>query len=272
MVGNQTVCVGLDVGSLTAKAVLVDAAGTVRSHAIIRSAHRASETASRVLDACLEKAGVRRSELACIIATGYGRLNIPFARKTVSEVICHARGVNRLFPAARTIIDMGGQDTKVISIDEKGTVKFFAMNDKCAAGTGRFLEVMSNALDISLEQFSKMAASSHERPKISSTCTVFAESEIIGMLMDGVPKEHIAAGLCDAISARIYNLLLGVPLKEDFAFTGGGAKNEGIVRMLQEKIGHRLLIPDEPQTTGALGAAIIGLDMAATPTPEAEAG
>lgn len=253
---------GIDIGSLASKALILDANREIVSFTITRSVYDSKVSASTVMEEVLGKSRLNFSDLFYIVATGYGRVNVLFANKVTSEIICHARGVNRLFPSARTVIDLGGQDSKAISIRSDGRVKRFAMNDKCAAGTGRFLEVMSSALDMGLGEFGELAATSPERPRISSVCTIFAESEIIGMMGKAVPKQWIAAGLSEAIATRVYRMLTTIEMEEDFVMTGGGAKSAGIVKFLGEKIGHELVVPEEPQMTGALGAAIIAMDLA----------
>lgn len=264
MSNNQTTkkyVAGIDIGSLMSKAVVLSGNGHIVSFELTRTVYDSLISASNVIKGCLEKGGLDSSQLSYIVATGYGRVNVPFANKAVTEIICHARGVNRLFPSARTIVDMGGQDSKVISIRSDGRVRKFVMNDRCAAGTGRFLEVMSSALGVGLSELGDLAATSPQRPRISSVCTVFAESEIIGMMARAVPKQWIAGGLCEAIAARIYQMLVKIEMEEDFVMTGGGAKNGGIVKILSEKIGHEFLVPEEPQMTGALGAALIAMDL-----------
>jgi len=264
---NAKYVAGLDIGSITSKAIIIDLKGKILASDMSRSVYDSSISASNVLRSCLEKAGLDMSDVSFIVATGYGRINVPFANKTASEIICNASGVNWLFPSARTVLDIGGQDSKVISVREDGSVRKFMMNDRCAAGAGRFFEVMSATLGISLDEFGKLAASSAETPKISSVCTIFAESEIIGMIARAVPKPHICAGLCESIANRLYQMLVTVKLEKDFVMTGGVAKNEGILKTLAGKIGGEILVPEEPQITTALGAALIALNSTVNAQP-----
>jgi len=257
---NARYVAGVDIGSITSKAVVLDLKGEKLAFDISRSVYDSSISASNVLKGCLEKAELEMSDLSFIVATGYGRINVPFANKAASEIVCNARGVNSLFPSARTVLDIGGQDSKVISVREDGSVRKFMMNDRCAAGAGRFFEVMSATLGISLDEFGKLAASSPETPKISSVCTIFAESEIIGMIARAVPRPHICAGLCESIVTRLYQMLVSVKLEKDFVMTGGVAKNEGVLKALAGRLDCEILVPEESQITTALGAALIAID------------
>jgi predicted CoA-substrate-specific enzyme activase len=207
----------------------------------------------------LLQAGIERRKVDCILVTGYGRVSFNGVFRTVTEISCHARGVAALCPEARTIIDIGGQDSKVISINEKGKVIDFAMNDKCAAGTGRFLQIMANTLGMDVGE---LAAS--EDPSvmvgINSMCTVFAESEIVGLLARGSPKGGIIAGLHQSVGKRVATMARRLGVKEKIAFTGGVAQNAGVRRALEEELKSRVFVPEECQFTGALGAALLAAE------------
>ncbi|HEY4695755.1 MAG TPA: acyl-CoA dehydratase activase, partial [Candidatus Hydromicrobium sp.] len=186
----------------------------------------------------------------------YGRINIPFADKNITEISCHARGAISLFPDLKTVIDIGGQDSKVIKL-EGGNPIDFLMNDKCAAGTGRFLEVMARAMEINLEEFAPIFIKTTDKVDVTSTCTVFAESEIVSLIGQGVDKNKIIKGLIYSIADRITSMIERLGLEEPVCMTGGVAKNMGMVKALEEKLGVKINIPDEPQITGALGAAYL---------------
>ncbi len=250
---------GIDIGSLASKAMIINEDKEIVSYTLIRSRPKSELSALEVMRFCLEKARLSMDNISYIVATGYGRISVPFANEKITEILCHARGVHWLLPSVRTIIDIGGQDTKGILIDKDAKVLNFVMNDKCAAGTGRFLEVMASALEVGISELGELAFSARERSKISSVCTVFAESEIISLMAEGAPKDSICAGLCDSIATRIYRMLLRIRIEPDICMTGGGSKNVAIVRMMEGKIGSNVVVPAEPQSTGALGAALTAL-------------
>ncbi|MEW5761707.1 MAG: acyl-CoA dehydratase activase [Bacillota bacterium] len=247
---------GIDIGSLSAEAVLLRE-GNILAYAIMPTGANSRTAAEKVLDAALTKAAVAGEDIIAIVATGYGRVSVPFATRQVTEISCHARGVAHLFPDARTVIDIGGQDSKVIRMAPGGKVLDFAMNDKCAAGTGRFLEVMARALEVDLETLAGLALKARKAAAISSMCTVFAESEVVSLIARGTSREEIAHGLCNAVAERTANLVHRVGLAPPVVMTGGVAKNAGVVRAIENKLGERLLLPPEPQITGALGAALL---------------
>lgn len=250
---------GIDIGSLSAEAVLLRDS-TLVAYTILPTGADSRAAAERVLGEVLKKADANMADITSTVATGYGRINVPFATRTVTEISCHARGVTHLFPDVRTVIDIGGQDSKVIRVAPGGKVVDFAMNDKCAAGTGRFLEVMARALEVKLEDLGKLAREARKAATISSMCTVFAESEVVSLIAQGVPRDEIARGLCNAVAERIANLVHRVGLEPRVAITGGVAKNAGVVHAIEGKLGEKLLIPPEPQITGALGAALLARD------------
>ncbi len=252
---------GIDVGSLSAEAVLLED-NRVLGYCIRPTGAQSRHAADNVFSAALAQTGVGREAVSFVVATGYGRVSVPFADRCVTEITCHGRGAVFTFPATRTVIDIGGQDSKVIRVDARGTVEDFAMNDKCAAGTGRFLEVMARALETDLQGFSDLAAAAREAASISSVCTVFAESEVVALISRAAPREGIALGLCRAVVDRIAALVNRVGLIEDVAMTGGVAKVKSVVAGISAKLGVKVCVPPEPQITGALGAALIARDLA----------
>lgn len=253
---NPVVVAGIDVGSLSAEAVLLEA-GRVVNFSIIPTGVDSRKAAEKALTAAMESAGLQFDDLAVIVATGYGRISIPFAHKRITEITCHGRGAFYLDPAVRTVIDIGGQDSKVIRLNQQGKVLDFAMNDKCAAGTGRFLEVMATALEVELENLAALSDQAVRAISISSTCTVFAETEVVSLLAGGADRAEIARGLHESIAARTSSLVYRVGLDEAVMMTGGVAKNSAVVKALEEKLQLRIIVPPEPQIAGALGAALL---------------
>ena len=249
--------VGIDIGALTVKAVVLDGAGKVVASDLVRSRHDSRQVAERLVEGLLEREGVAAGDVGYTVVTGYGRVTYDAANEEVSEITCHARGAIHLFPAARTVIDIGGQDSKVIRVHPQGYVTDFAMNDKCAAGTGRFLEVMADALEVRVEELGPLSQQSQYPVTISSTCTVFAESEVIGQMSRGAPRADIVAGIHAAIANRVAGLAGQVGLEETVVMTGGVAQNIGVVRALEKQIGLPIHLPSEPQLVGALGAALL---------------
>jgi predicted CoA-substrate-specific enzyme activase len=252
--------VGVDLGSITVKAVILDDERLVAS-ALGFTGYNGARAAERVLAESLRRAGLRGEAVARLVGTGYGRNRVPGADKQVTEITCHARGAHWLFPAVRTVIDIGGQDSKGIALDERGRVADFVMNDKCAAGTGRFLEVIARALEVDLEAFGALSLQAPRRAQISSTCTVFAESEVISLIAAGVPRDEIIAGIHQAIAARIASMVQKIPVRDVVMVTGGVARNVGVVQMLGERLGRETVVLPEAQLTGAIGAALIAQEM-----------
>jgi predicted CoA-substrate-specific enzyme activase len=254
---------GVDVGSLGTKSVIIKD-GRIAGHAIIPSQLNSEEGGLAVLAKALESADLNRSQVRYIVSTGYGRISAGYANKTVTEITCHAKGANFLYPNVRTIIDMGGQDCKAIRIDAKGAVVDFAMNDKCAAGTGRFLEVMANVFKVALADLGALALRATETVPMSSTCTVFVESETISLLARGERPENIISGIHHAIANRVNGLFSRVGIENEVFFSGGVAKNIGMKKALEEVM--KVTIPEphfDPQLTGALGAAVLARNFAA---------
>ena len=249
------VVAGIDVGAATAKAViLVD--GDVFWH-VRQTGFNILNSSNEVMGAVLKKAGLAMDDIEFIISTGYARNNIPFADKSVTEIICHAKGACYTFPGVRTIIDIGGQDSKVIGVGEKGKVENFVMNDKCAAGTGRFLEVMATVLEIDITEMGPIALKSKDPCRISSTCTIFAESEMVSLRAEGRTREDLIGGIHKSMASRVAITGRSVGYREDVVFTGGVAKNIGAKWFLEQEIGLGIIIPKEPQIIGCLGAALL---------------
>jgi len=253
---NASIVAGIDIGSLSAEAVILDD-DRIAGYSIIHTGADSRRAAQEALALALKQAKRSPDEVAFTVATGYGRVNVPFAALQVTEITCHARGAAFLLPGTRTVIDIGGQDSKVIRLDETGTVVDFVMNDKCAAGTGRFLEVMARALETRVEALSDLGASARRAAPISSMCTVFAESEVVSLIGEGTPREEIVRGLLQSVAERTVNMVHRVGLAREVAMTGGVAKNRGVVRLIAERLGVEVHVPPEPQIVGALGAALI---------------
>jgi (R)-2-hydroxyacyl-CoA dehydratese activating ATPase len=247
---------GMDIGSITAETVILQD-NQMLSSSIVPTGANSRTAAERSLAAALKQASLRQEDLAAIVTTGYGRASFPSATKMITEITCHARGAFFVYPETRTVIDIGGQDSKVIRLDKQGRNVDFQMNDKCAAGTGRFLEVMARALEVKLEDLGRLSRSAQRTIKISSMCTVFAESEVVSLIADNQPKEVIIRGLHDAIADRILGMIRRVGVEEKVTLTGGVAKNEGVVQALEERLEVRVFVPPEPQIIGALGAALL---------------
>lgn len=251
---------GIDSGSTSTNAVILDNNKKILASSVIRTGAKSADSAQRALELTLEQAGLKREDLSRIISTGYGRVSIPFAQRNVTEISCHARGAHFLNPDVRTILDIGGQDSKAIRINDKGEVTDFVMNDKCAAGTGRFLEMMARTLEISTEELGPVSLQWKEDIDISSMCSVFAESEVISLIAQNKEKADIIHGLHKAIAGKAVSLLKRVSPESRYMMTGGVAKNAGVVAVLEEKLGEKLFIYQEPEIIGALGAALYGLE------------
>lgn len=252
---------GIDIGSIYSKVIILKNEQILAS-LVKRTGGEIKAISYRLMEEVLTPLGLQIEDLKSVVATGYGRISVPFAEKQVTEISCFGRGVANSFPEVRTVIDIGGQDSKGIKIDQKGHVKDFVMNDKCAAGTGRFLEVMANALEVNLEDMGPLALQSQSPEEIGITCTVFAESQVISLVGGGHSKIDIIAGIHQAIAERVVGMLRMLRIEERIAITGGGAKNIGLVKELEKRLGTELIVPDEPQLIGAHGAALYALDLA----------
>jgi predicted CoA-substrate-specific enzyme activase len=247
---------GVDIGAATAKAVILKE-DTMLSFSITPTGSDVLRAAKSVTQDALQKSGLSMGDLEYVISTGYGRRAVPFRNKAMTEIICHAAGVSWMVPEARTVIDIGGQDSKVIGLGEDSHVSNFIMNDKCAAGTGRFLEVMAGVLDIGINDMGPISLQGQDPCAISSTCTVFAESEMVTLRAQGKTRENIIAGIHKAMARRVAIMGNTVGFKKEVVFTGGVAKNVGMKKALEEEIKLEIMVPDEPQIMGALGAALL---------------
>jgi benzoyl-CoA reductase subunit A len=256
----RTLTAGVDVGSLSAQAVIMDKDTILSFSNIVAGADR-TKTANDVFDLALEKAASLRADVKYVVGTGYGRFQVPFANKNVTEITCHARGANYFFPRVRTVLDMGGQDCKAIRCDDRGRVTAFVMNDKCAAGTGRGIEVISKLLGIGLDEIGPLSLEiDGEVPHLSSVCVVFAKSEALRMVRRGVSRNEVLAAYFDALAGRAVGLVRRVGFEEEFAMSGGVAKNLGVVKRIETRLETRANICFEPQIVGAVGAALVAGD------------
>ena len=260
MNNGKVYVLGVDSGSTSTNAVIMDGDRNIVVSHVVRTGAKSKESARKVLDEVLEKANLKREDLSLIISTGYGRVSIDYADKGVTEISCHGRGAHYLNPEIRTIIDIGGQDSKVIKLNDKGEVTDFAMNDKCAAGTGRFLEMMARTLEINIKEMGPEALKWKEDISISSMCSVFAESEVISLIAENKEKCDIIHALCASIASKTNSLLNRVGRESKFMMTGGVAQNIGVVKAIEDKIGEELFISKEPEIVGAIGAALYALD------------
>ena len=257
---NGMYVLGIDSGSTSTNAVIMDRDRKIKAFSVVRTGAKSGESADKALKEVLEKAALSKEDISWIVSTGYGRVSIPFADENVTEISCHGKGAHYFNPKIRTILDIGGQDSKAIRLSENGEVKDFVMNDKCAAGTGRFLEMIARTLEVSLDELGAIALTSKEEIDITSMCSVFAESEVISLIANNKEKNDIANGVCNAIANKAYGLLKRVGIEPDFMMTGGVAKNPGVVRAVEKKLGADLYICKEPEIVGATGAALYALE------------
>lgn len=251
--------VGIDIGSITAKAAVMRDGGILAVR-ILSTGYNAKNAGDQLFEGIVSGLGMNPSKIDGIVATGYGRNSITFANRAITEITCHAAGARYMNPEIRCVIDIGGQDSKVILLDETGRVKDFAMNDKCAAGTGRFLEVMARALEVEISDFGSLSLAADHPASISSLCTVFAESEVISLIAKGESRKNIIAGIHDSIAARVSAMAGRIRWVPPIMMTGGVAQNSGVVRSLEKKIGHSLVVTPNAQLTGAIGAALIAMN------------
>ncbi len=255
---------GIDIGSLSTDAVLINEKKEIVAYEVIATGASSKKACDKIFTHILDTAKLEAKDLAYIVATGYGRIKVPFANEVVTEITCHAKGANHFFPDARTVIDIGGQDSKAIKLDAKGNVIDFSMNDKCAAGTGRFLEVMARTLEIELDDMGELSLKGKDNVSISSLCTVFAESEVVSLIGADHKTPDICKALHVSIAKRVSAQAKRVGLEDTVVMTGGVAKNIGVVRELEKKLLCSIKMPDEPQIIGALGAALIALENASS--------
>lgn len=247
---------GIDIGSITTKAAILQD-GKLTCTRLIFTGYNSEAAGKKIYTEIMEAAGIKDYKNVKVVSTGYGRSNVTFANKTITEISCHAAGAHYLNKSIRFIIDIGGQDSKAILLDENGRVKNFVMNDKCAAGTGRFLEVMARALEINLDEFGIISLQAKNPAQISSLCTVFAESEVISLISRGVARENIVAGIHESIGSRIAALAARAGLTTPLMVTGGVAKNVGLIKALEKALGFKTSISEYAQLTGAIGAAVL---------------
>ncbi len=251
---------GVDVGSTQTKAVIIDEEGTIVARALTETGANVMRAAETAFVMALTEGGLREEEVEYVIGTGYGRYKVTFGNTQITEISCHGRGAAHMFPDTRTVVDMGGQDTKAIRLAKSGEILDFCMNDKCAAGTGRFLGAASSALEIPLNELGPTALRGDKPVKISTTCTVFAESEVLGWLGKGKKIENILLGVHQSIAARAAGLLRRVGVEEQVTFTGGVARNTAMIHTLNERLGLEVNVSEESHFMGALGAALFALD------------
>jgi predicted CoA-substrate-specific enzyme activase len=256
----KTHVMGVDLGSTTAKTVVLDLAGQIVASNVVQMGSVSGDAVRASMSAALKEAGITEKELARAVSTGYGRRMIDLVDKSYTEITCHARGAAAMYPGARLVIDIGGQDSKVIAIDEHGLVETFAMNDRCAGGTGKFLEVLAKALDVDLNEMGPMALQAKETLQISSMCATFAETEVISLLAEGRPKPDILAAVHAAIAKRTFGLISRVGKRSPVVMTGGVAKNVAAVHYIEKELGLPLHLASTPQVAGALGAALLALE------------
>ena len=251
---------GIDSGSTSTNAVIINEKEEILASHVIRTGAKSGESAERIFREVLEKAGLAKENLDLVVSTGYGRVSIDFVDENITEITCHGRGAHYFNPSVHTILDIGGQDSKAIHLSDSGEVTDFVMNDKCAAGTGRFLEMMARTLEIGIDELGPISLQWKEDITISSMCSVFAESEVISLIARNKEKPDIAHGIHKAIANKAVSLMKRVGLEEGYMMTGGVAKNPGVVKAVEEKLGASLYICEEPEIVGALGAALLGLE------------
>ena len=252
---------GIDIGSTSSKAVIMEDGSRIVASCVV-AVGTGTSGPQRVIEDAMQAADLDKEDIEYIIATGYGRRSIAGANEQISEITCHARGVHFLLPSTRTIIDIGGQDVKVIRVDENGSVMNFVMNEKCAAGTGRFLEVMARVLECKVSELSMLSRQAKQAVPISSTCTVFAESEVISRLAGGNSREDVVAGIHDSVARRVASLGKRVGLIPDIVMTGGVALNDGVVKAMMQELKTEIKTSPLPQLTGAVGAALLAYQKA----------
>jgi predicted CoA-substrate-specific enzyme activase len=247
---------GIDVGSVSVKAVVIDD-GEVKAYHLTPAGANYRVAAQKAMEEALAKAGLSLKDMANIVATGYGASNVEFASQQVTDISCCARGISHVFPAVRTVIDVGGQASKVIRVNAEGKATNFVISERCAAGSGRFLQIIANVLRIDLDSVGPLSLQSNNPVTYTTGCAVFGESEAVSRVAEGTSKEDILAGVHNSIAAKISNLIDRVGMEKECALTGGGALDVGLIQRVEEKLGIHLLVPPRPQITAALGAALV---------------
>ncbi len=258
---------GIDVGSLSCDAVIVDMDKKIVASSVVPTGANNKDAIDLVYKEVLMDSGIRENEIACTVSTGYGRNRVDGRQAAVTEITCHARGITKSLPETRLLVDIGGQDSKAILLEESGRVADFTMNDKCAAGTGRFLEAMARALQVDIEKLGILDHGAVENRTLSSMCTVFAESEVVSLIADGIPVKEIAHGLNRSIASRTVGLVKRVAPDLSglsVSMSGGVARNQGVVRALSSALDCEISVPENPDTVGALGAALIAIETEAS--------
>ncbi|PIU55392.1 MAG: hypothetical protein COS89_07535, partial [Deltaproteobacteria bacterium CG07_land_8_20_14_0_80_38_7] len=253
---NNKYYVGIDSGSHSTKLVCLNSSSKIVAKLITETGTSVKDSSDKLINELSGKFGIQKKDISKIVATGYGRSKIQHAKQSTTEITCHALGANHTLGKAATIIDIGGQDSKAICIDEKGSVKRFVMNDKCAAGTGRFLEAMASKLNVDLAEFARLATKTKKSASISSMCSVFAESEVVSLIHLGEKSEDILMAVFDSVAEKTEALLKAIKLQEDVVFMGGVARNQGMIKSLSDVLGVSVKVPENPDIAIALGAAI----------------
>ena len=253
---------GVDVGSTQTKAILLDTERKVAASALIPTGANVILAAERAFQICLDQAQIQRKAVVYVIGTGYGRYKVTFGDAQITEISCHARGAHFLFPETRTVIDMGGQDTKGIKIDGEGNVIDFVMNDKCAAGTGRFLSAAAEVVGLPLEEIGEVALRAKNPVRLSSVCAVFVESDIMSYLAQHKTVEDVLGGVHSSIAARTISLVRRVGIEEQITFSGGVSRNIGMIRALETKLNSKLNVSEQSHFAGAIGAALFAIERA----------
>lgn len=258
--GKDIMFIGIDIGSSSTETVLINSDQVILKYIVSQTGANHKLTAQKAIEDVCAKQGCHPSDVISIVSTGYGRKNIDNSKWDITEITCHAKGIHYFFPKVRTILDIGGQDSKAIKLDEEGNVVDFLMNEKCAAGTGRYLEAMARVLEVDICQMGELSLLSREEIQISNVCTVFAESEVISKISEQKNVEDIISGIHHSVCQRAVALLEKIGIEFPVAMTGGVAKNIGIVSCLENMLGEEVKIPFEPQIVGALGAALFALE------------
>ena len=256
----MTYAAGVDVGSTQTKAVVINEDREIVARALIDTGANVVRAAENAFKTAIEGQNILEEEVEWVIGTGYGRYRVTFGNDQVTEISCHGRGASHIFPGTRTVVDLGGQDTKAIRVAESGEIDAFCMNDQCAAGTGRFLGAAASALEIPLPELGGTALTSEKGVRISTTCTVFAESEVLAWLGKGKRVQDILWGVHESIAKRTMGLLRRVGINDEITFTGGVSKNVAMIKALEDAIGHKLNVSDDCHYMGALGAALFAMD------------
>lgn len=247
---------GIDIGSITAKAAVLED-GVILGTRVGFTGYNAGLAGRRIFEELLDELGIDPKSVERIVSTGYGRNSVDFAHKAMTEIICHGAGAHFLNPKVRTVVDVGGQDSKALVLDASGRVTDFVMNDKCAAGTGRFLEVMARALEADLDAFGEISLKAEKPARISSICTVFAESEVISLISTGEHRENIIAGIHESVASRVHAMAQRLDVQAPIMMTGGVARNIGVVRALEKRFGTPIEVTPYAQVNGAIGAAVL---------------